>query len=184
MALIDLTGKRFGKWLVLERVSPPGKPLFWSCRCDCGTVKLVGGQMLRIGESKSCGCIKQRHGDNYVPFSSIWYKRAAGIARKCRNENIPYGFISNCELATHLMSIAPERCPVFGFPLTDRTRGAFSPQAPSVDRIIPHLGYVRGNIQVISQKANTMKHDASQADLERFAEWIVRSSTPRLRNVA
>lgn len=51
--LNDLTGKRFGKWQVLQR---DGNilPVRWICRCDCGTVRSVSSVSLR-GGSKSCG---------------------------------------------------------------------------------------------------------------------------------
>lgn len=56
-AMIDLTGKRFGAWTVLEispiRTSPHSD---WICRCDCGVTRVVRGQPLRNGSSTSCGC--------------------------------------------------------------------------------------------------------------------------------
>jgi len=33
--LIDLTGKRFGRLLVLKRVANVGPHARWECRCDC-----------------------------------------------------------------------------------------------------------------------------------------------------
>jgi hypothetical protein len=56
-AFIDLTGKRFGRWVVIERrgIDKRGKPA-WYCECDCGKKRLVGGMGLRDGTSKSCGC--------------------------------------------------------------------------------------------------------------------------------
>jgi len=61
-------------------------------------------------------------------------------------------------------------CPVLGVEMKKDTR-----YAPSLDRIVPSLGYVRGNIQVISHKANAMKQDATQEELERFAKWVLKS---------
>lgn len=54
---IDLTGKRFGKWLVLKRVanSKNNSPKFL-CKCDCGTIKEVLSFTLRNGNSTNCGC--------------------------------------------------------------------------------------------------------------------------------
>lgn len=58
--LIDLTGKRFGRWTVLERAENQvvaGKTnVFWKCRCECGTERDVNGNALRRGVSRSCGC--------------------------------------------------------------------------------------------------------------------------------
>ena len=56
---IDLVGKRYGRWTVLEQrknESVKWPITYWLCRCDCGTEKLVCGQTLKNGESKSCGC--------------------------------------------------------------------------------------------------------------------------------
>ncbi len=55
--LIDLTGKRFGRWTVLKRVdnSKYGQPR-WLCRCDCGKERAVNAYRLRNGDAQSCGC--------------------------------------------------------------------------------------------------------------------------------
>jgi hypothetical protein len=54
--LIDLTGVRFGRLHVIglaheKRYNKPA----WLCRCDCGRVKLVPGDPLRMGKTRSCG---------------------------------------------------------------------------------------------------------------------------------
>jgi hypothetical protein len=55
--LVDLTGKKFGRWLVIKRdgENAHGSPT-WLVRCECGTEKIVNGMALRQGASKSCGC--------------------------------------------------------------------------------------------------------------------------------
>lgn len=57
--LIDLTGQRFGRYLVTARgQSRPGeKRAYWLCRCDCGSEVVVRGKNLRNGTSRSCGCL-------------------------------------------------------------------------------------------------------------------------------
>ena len=57
--LIDLTGRRFGKWTVLG-LAPKDKNghTMWRCLCDCGTEKIISGLALKSGRTKSCGCIK------------------------------------------------------------------------------------------------------------------------------
>lgn len=56
--IIDLTGKIFGRLLVLAQDfnCDRSKVTKWICRCDCGNVKSVNGSSLRRGLTKSCGC--------------------------------------------------------------------------------------------------------------------------------
>jgi hypothetical protein len=65
----------------------------------------------------------------------------------------------------------PEFCPVFGVKLlaSEQRAGDFS---PSLDRMDNTKGYVKGNIVVISNKANRLKGDASVQDLERLVDWL------------
>ncbi len=72
--------------------------------------------------------------------------------------------------------VAPEFCPILGLRLERNVGGRKPlPSSPSLDRIVPELGYTKGNVQVISQRANAMKNDASMEELKRFAEWINKS---------
>jgi len=65
----------------------------------------------------------------------------------------------------------PQVCPVLGIPLFwgDEQK---SDNSPSLDCLIPNLRYVRGNIFVISTRANRIKNDASWEELERVAKWV------------
>jgi hypothetical protein len=66
--------------------------------------------------------------------------------------------------------IVPEFCPVLGIPLrfSDKGRGD---NTPSVDRIEPDKGYVRGNVAVISWRANRMKSKFELAEFEALVTW-------------
>lgn len=64
----------------------------------------------------------------------------------------------------------PEFCPILGIKLTwddDNKRST-----PSVDRFIPKKGYVKGNIEVISMRANTLKSDGSFEEIEAVYRWM------------
>lgn len=67
--------------------------------------------------------------------------------------------------------ILPEVCPVFNRPFSKSHRRL----GYSLDRIIPELGYVPGNIQVISQLANAMKWDSTREERLTFANWVLTS---------
>lgn len=57
-SLLDLTGKSFGRWTVIEKGFRHKNQLYWKCRCECGTIKEVLGVSLREGRSTSCGCLR------------------------------------------------------------------------------------------------------------------------------
>lgn len=67
----------------------------------------------------------------------------------------------------------PIFCPVLGLPLYRNSGGAAQgPNSPSIDRINPALGYVRGNVKVISSKANAIKSNATPEELLRVAAYF------------
>lgn len=68
--------------------------------------------------------------------------------------------------------VIPEVCPVLGIELNRSWTGRMEPNSPSLDRFINELGYVPGNINVISWKANSIKSDASLEELKRIVEWL------------
>ena len=66
----------------------------------------------------------------------------------------------------------PAFCPALGIPLFVGAGRGPKPNAPSLDRIVPELGYVRGNVAVISYKANAIKSTATAEEIERVAQWL------------
>jgi hypothetical protein len=71
----------------------------------------------------------------------------------------------------YLTSIAVDRCPILGLELK-YGGGKLSNNSASVDRIVPELGYVVGNVQIISNLANMMKSCATKDQLITFADWV------------
>lgn len=88
--LIDLTGQRFGRLVVIERAdnSADGRAR-WLCRCDCGQSKTVLGEHLKKGRTKSCGCAKsessskrfKKHGGRNSKLYRIW----SNMKDRCNN---------------------------------------------------------------------------------------------------
>jgi hypothetical protein len=66
----------------------------------------------------------------------------------------------------------PEQCPFTLLPFHWGPKNRkVHPQSPSLDRIKPHLGYVRGNVRVISNHANTIKSNCIDPDVfQRLAD--------------
>ncbi|NTI80473.1 hypothetical protein [Rhizobium rhizogenes] len=56
--LIDITGMRFGRLVVIDRAENKGDTRArWHCICDCGGEKTTSGKNLRTGITQSCGCL-------------------------------------------------------------------------------------------------------------------------------
>lgn len=80
--LIDLTGQRFGRLTVIEKVPSKTSNARWKCLCDCGKETTVLGTTLRRGESRSCGCLRSdywrekltTHGKCNSRLAHIWYQ--------------------------------------------------------------------------------------------------------------
>lgn len=97
--LKDLTGMRFGRWVVIERAenykTPSGNTFTqWLCQCDCGSpAKNVYANSLLSGRSTSCGCqqrehaanvcgdLFRKHGDTKTRLYQIW----SGMRKRCYN---------------------------------------------------------------------------------------------------
>lgn len=91
---------------------------------------------------------------------------ATSIKARAKKRGIPFN-IDSSDIAV------PEVCPVFGTPFVFGIKN--HPQSPSVDRYKPEKGYVKGNVQVISYRANTLKRDSVSGDeLRRVADYIDR----------
>lgn len=74
--IIDETGNRYGKIVVVSYAGQnKHKQRLWHCKCDCGKSKIILGNCLRSGQSKSCGClqIKDRTGKRYGKLVVIEY---------------------------------------------------------------------------------------------------------------
>lgn len=62
---IDLTGKRFGKLIVLSKTEKRYRgSVIFKCKCDCGKITYKNGAQLRNGTTKSCGCLRKEKGNN------------------------------------------------------------------------------------------------------------------------
>lgn len=88
----------------------------------------------------------------------------AAARKRAREKGVPF------DLAPEDL-IIPEKCPVLGITLVP-AKGHHKPNSPSLDRIRPELGYVRGNIAIISYRANTIKNNASFEELSRVTEYV------------
>lgn len=87
--MIDLTGLRYGRWLVISKSQD--RKEHWLCKCDCGRKKQVFGANLRHGKTNSCGCLnvdyppRIRHGATSGGKDSPEYKSWSNAKSRCNN---------------------------------------------------------------------------------------------------
>jgi len=95
-------------------------------------------------------------------------KHLLGLAKyRAKRDDLPF------DIAWEDINI-PSICPILEIPL-EKGVGKVSYTSPTLDKIIPEQGYVKGNIQVISHKANVMKNNATPEELVLFAKWVQRT---------
>lgn len=83
--IIDLTGCRFDRLLVIHRAPNRNGRVAWMCRCDCGNVRIVQAANLRTRNTKSCGCrilgVNRRHGLSRTKVHRAW----CAMKNRCLN---------------------------------------------------------------------------------------------------
>ena len=121
--------------------------------------------VFRLAKSRVCLKCHNRH-------KVLWLKarpklRMVTLAKhRAKRDGVPFDItVDDFEI--------PELCPVFKIPLVRGTGiGGSHAASPTLDRIIPALGYVKENVVVISKRANAIKHDATSAELRTVADWL------------
>jgi PP-loop superfamily ATP-utilizing enzyme len=130
----------------------------------CGVWKPRAGfhahKLCKGGINTVCKECRQPLSANNYKNSSLEYRLWYRAKRRAKVKNMEFDIsITDIQI--------PELCPVFGVPMVVNTE-----YAASLDRIDSSKGYTKDNIQVISNKANILKNDATIAELKLFANWV------------
>jgi hypothetical protein len=90
----------------------------------------------------------------------LWYKA------KTRSQKL------NCPFDLERSDIIiPHKCPILDIELFISSNN-IGDHSPTVDRLDPSKGYIKGNITVISARANRIKNDATLEELEKIYCWV------------
>jgi hypothetical protein len=89
----DLTGERYGRWLVLGFSHKIERNPYWFCRCYCGTKRAICGGNLKNGHSLGCGCTRManmaasvtKHGATHEGKRPPEYTAWMNIRRRCHS---------------------------------------------------------------------------------------------------
>ena len=106
-------------------------------------------------------------GQPYVTVVDLARILVNSARRRAKRDGLPFDL-------THEDITIPERCPALGIPLAPSTAGrqGGDDASPSLDRLVPELGYVPGNVRVISRRANSIKQNAAPDELLAVAAWM------------
>jgi hypothetical protein len=101
-----------------------------------------------------------------APTGDTLVKRMLGGARhRAKEKNLPF----NLELKD---IVIPSICPVLKIPLIPSIEGNMKDNSPTLDRHLPHLGYTKTNVTVISNLANRIKTNANSIQIEAVLKYV------------
>jgi len=170
---IDMTGKRYGKLVVIRREGffhkkDGSKRATWICRCDCGNEKVLLGVDLRNSThgTKSCGCLvrKEKGASAFRKLVHRLKKQAQerNYAWNLSNENVKEITSNNC------FYCGKEPRQVSG-EYTNAFNGVYLYNG--IDRVDNSRGYDVDNCVPCCSVCN---HAKSNSSLDDFKVWINR----------
>lgn len=166
---IELTGKRFGKLIVLRDTGlrKSRRPIY-ECICDCGNITNILGKYLIIGDTKSCGCIAKAFSHNRDCVGEITLSFWTPIIKQANKRGIPFEI--DRSFAWDLYCQQNRKCALTGIDISfsSNIRDQRGKQTCSLDRINNDLGYIEGNVQWVHKRINIMKNVYSQ---DEFIQW-------------
>lgn len=90
---------------------------------------------------------------------------------RAKRDNVPFDLTLQ-----DLIDVATDECPVFHTPFvwgaSGLGKGRTRPDSPTLDRILPELGYVKGNVAFLSYRANRIKDNGTMQEHYDIADWI------------
>jgi hypothetical protein len=167
-------GEKYGNLTIIEELNKRNSSgnRMYLAKCECGNVCEKATDKLRRKRDPNVYCCKNcplipRNGKHLITHGKTKtheYRLYYLSKQRSKQKNIEF----NIDVDDIFI---PEFCPILSIKLRKNHTG-WAPDAPTLDRILPERGYVKGNIKVISGKANVMKNNATIDELEIFTKNI------------
>lgn len=147
--------------LVKRSQYPEGQKWCPKCKLFKDTICFAKDKTCTYGLSAYCKDCKRNSSIEWKLSSSVKYllRQAKNNSKK---KNIEFS-IDQADI------IIPEFCPVLNIPLSFEVGGDNS---PSIDRIDSSKGYIKGNVKVVSWRANNLKSNAQIWELENIIKYM------------
>ncbi len=171
---IDLVEQKFGRLTVIKRAdNNKWGVTMWLCRCICGTEKIIIGDSLKGGFTKSCGCLRREligdrkrlsPGLSNMRILIGWYKAGAkerGLDFKLTEKQFKKLTQQDC----HYCETKPNNIVKGGGCIGEYIYNG-------IDRVDNKKGYVIGNVVPCCKRCNQAKRNLT---LQEYQDWIKRS---------
>jgi hypothetical protein len=135
------------------------------CKIEKELIEFYIDNCRKSGRNPRCKTCSNKHNKEYRTNPENLIKLMLNSARqRALKYNVPFTIeAKDINIPTH--------CPILDIPLV-RANLKANANSPSLDRTIPALGYVPGNIVVISYKANTIKSYGTLEEHKKLVEWM------------
>lgn len=178
---VDVTGKRFGRLVAVQRNVFKRKCGQWSsryqCQCDCGATTYVDLSNLTSGATRSCGCLRReevsqrkRLPDRHVALRQVWNYYRRNATMRSLDWGLEFDEFSKIVLS-HCHYCGAEPCnetKIRSFTLgQEASHRVF--RTNGVDRIDNGIGYNSDNCVPACKRCNIAKSTMSKGE---FLSWI------------
>lgn len=168
--VVDLTGRKFGRLTVIKRSYPNTKwgHTRWLCKCSCGKEKIITGDNLKDGDTKSCGCLKKGIVCLSLGLANMrakinWYKFNA------RKKGLRYTLTEK-----QFKNLTQQDCHYCGLSPSNicNGKGTFGTYTYNgLDRIDNNKGYIVDNVVSCCKTCNHAKNNST---IQEFKDWSER----------
>jgi hypothetical protein len=133
----------------------------------------IRNEKYRIGKyrttCKECKNIKQKVNYKNYKRNNPFLARHTKMKASCKQRNIPYNLDE-----IYLQEIWTGFCPITGEQLVcaidDNQK--ISSNSAELDRFVPELGYIKGNVTWISRRMNSLKNNGTIDDFKLLISWM------------
>ncbi len=166
---INIAGQRFGRLVAIKDVGTKYRRRLWRCLCDCGEITEVIAGILRIGKTKSCGCLNKE--PTYILSPGIAAFNELFASYRCSAKNHCRKFDLTKQQFRRLTSSPCYYCGIAPQQKVGRknTNGVYIYNG--IDRVDSEKGYLSSNCVPCCKICNVAKHNLTE---EQFYNWIKR----------
>lgn len=175
-------GLKFQKLTILEICKDrPFNKTYFICKCDCGTVRKVNATKVILGKVVGCqNCkLKRESNPNWTGYKELSGTYLKTLRRNCRQrKGEKTEFNVTAKYLWELFQNQNRKCNLSGLDITlDEDSYTSKLSTASIDRIDSSKGYIKGNVQWVHKRINTMKMDLSDDKFIGFCTAVANHKT-------